>query len=75
HQTRKHHQTDHHQQSSELPTFIVFPVHLALIVSKRLFSGNVEKTHQRRSRHFEVLTYSMYAPRVKMAAALLDELF
>jgi hypothetical protein len=45
--------------------------------------GNVEKSRQRRSlpspkrfvqagRHFAVLTYSMYAPRVKMAAALLD---
>jgi hypothetical protein len=37
--------------------------------------GNVEKSRQRRSRHFAVLTYFMYAPRVKMAAALLDELF
>jgi len=37
--------------------------------------GNVEKTRQRRSRHFAVLTYSMYAPRGKMAAALLDGLF
>jgi len=26
-------------------------------------------------RHFTVLTYSMYAPRVKIAAALLDGLF
>jgi len=26
-------------------------------------------------RHFAVLAYSMYAPRVKMAAALLDGLF
>jgi len=31
--------------------------------------GNVEKSRQRRSRHFAVLTYAMYAPRVKMAAA------
>ncbi len=31
--------------------------------------GNVEKSRQRGSRHFAVLTYSMYAPRVKMAAA------
>jgi len=38
-------------------------------------NGNVEKSRQRRSRHFAVLTYSMYAPRVKMAAALLDGLF
>jgi len=35
--------------------------------------GNVEKSRQRRSRHFAVLTYYEYAPRVKMAAALLDE--
>ena len=38
-------------------------------------NGNVEKSRQRRSRHFAVLTYSMYAPRVKMAAALLDRPF
>ena len=37
--------------------------------------GNVEKSRQRRSCHFAVLSYSMYAPRVKMAAALLDGLF
>jgi len=37
--------------------------------------GNVEKSRQRRSRPFAVLTYYEYAPRVKMAAALLDELF
>jgi hypothetical protein len=37
--------------------------------------GSVEKSRQRRSRHFPVLTYYAYAPRVKMAAALLDELF
>jgi len=48
--------------------------------------GNVEKSRQRRSlpspkrfaqagRHFAVLTYSMYAPRVKRAAALLGGLF
>ncbi len=36
---------------------------------------NVEKSHQRRSRHFVVLTYWKYAPRVKKAAALLDGLF
>jgi hypothetical protein len=35
----------------------------------------VEKSRQRRSRHFSVLTYSPYAPRIKMAAALLSELF
>ena len=37
--------------------------------------GNVEKSYQRRSRHFPVLTYSVYAPRAKIAAALLDRLF
>jgi hypothetical protein len=36
---------------------------------------NVEKSRQRRSRLFAVLTYCEYAPRVKKAAALLDELF
>jgi len=34
--------------------------------------GPVEKSRQRRSRHFSVLTYSQYAPRAKMAVALLD---
>jgi len=37
--------------------------------------GNVEKSRQRRSRPFAVLTYYEYAPRVKTAAALLDGLF
>jgi hypothetical protein len=37
--------------------------------------GMLKKNRQRRSRHFAVLTYSMYAPRVKMAAVLLDGLF
>ncbi len=37
--------------------------------------GSVEKSRQRRSRHFPVLTYYAYAPRVKTAAALLDGLF
>ncbi len=32
--------------------------------------GNVEKSRQRRSRPFAVLTYYEYAPRVKTAAAL-----
>jgi len=41
----------------------------------KTFYGNVEKSRQRRSRHFAMLTYSMYAPRVKMAAALLDRPF
>ncbi len=35
-----------------------------------LNEGNVEKSRQRRSRHFAVLTYYEYAPRVKKAAAL-----
>ena len=39
------------------------------------FYGNVEKRHQRRSRHFAVLTYWKYAPRFKIAAALLDDFF
>ena len=34
--------------------------------------GNVEKSRQRRSRYFAVLTYFMYDPRVKMALALLE---
>ncbi len=37
--------------------------------------GNVEKSRQRRSRPFAVLTYWKYAPRTKRAAALLDGLF
>ncbi len=37
--------------------------------------GAVEKSRQRRSRHFPVLTYWKYALRAKMTAALLDELF
>jgi hypothetical protein len=40
-----------------------------------MVKGNVEKSRQRRSRHFAMLTYSTYAPRVKIAAALLDGLF
>jgi hypothetical protein len=42
---------------------------------RRSKSGSVEKSRQRRSRHFPVLTYQVYAPRVKMAVALLDGLF
>jgi hypothetical protein len=42
---------------------------------RHYLKGNVEKSRQRRSRPFAVLSYSMYAPRVKMAAALLDGLF
>jgi hypothetical protein len=37
--------------------------------------GMLKKSRQRRSRNFAVLTYFMYAPRVEMAAALLDGLF
>jgi hypothetical protein len=50
-----------------------------------LLMGNVEKSHQRRSRHFVVLTYWKYAPRGKQGlspsgypkpfAALLDAFF
>jgi len=44
--------------------------------SKREYhKGNVKKSHQRRSRHFVVLTYWRYVPRVKIAAALLDDFF
>jgi hypothetical protein len=40
---------------------------------KLLFEvGNVGKSRQRRSRHFAVLTYSMYAPRVNNGRALRD---
>ncbi len=35
-----------------------------------MVDGNVEKSRQRRSRPFAVLTYYEYAPRVKTAAAL-----
>ena len=35
--------------------------------------GNGEKSRQRRSRPFAVLTYYEYAPRVKRAAALLED--
>jgi hypothetical protein len=38
-------------------------------------NGAVEKSRQRRSRHFSVLTYWKYALRAKLTAALLDELF
>ncbi len=37
--------------------------------------GNVEKSRQRRSRPFAVLTYWEYAPRVKTAAALPERPF
>ncbi len=41
----------------------------------RSFSGKVEKGRQLRSQAFGVLTYSVYAPRAKSPAALLDSLF
>ncbi len=41
--------------------------------STKITIGNVEKSHQRRSRPFAVLTYWKYAPRVKMAAVLLAD--
>jgi len=40
--------------------------------SKCIPYGKVEKTRQRGSRSFAVLTYWEYAPRAKRAAALLD---
>jgi hypothetical protein len=40
-----------------------------------VINGAVEKSRQRRSRHFSVLTYWKYALRTKMTAALLDEIF
>jgi len=44
-------------------------------IARQCVRGNVEKSRQRRSRPFAVLTYYEYAPRVKRAAALLDGLF
>jgi hypothetical protein len=41
----------------------------------RFSNGAVEKSRQRRSHQFSVLTYWKYAPRTKLPAALLDELF
>ena len=40
-----------------------------------MISGSVEKSRQRCSRHFSVLTSYQYVPRAKMAVALLDGLF
>ena len=40
-----------------------------------LLFGVAKKSRQRRSRQFSVLTYYQYAPRTKLVAALLDELF
>jgi len=48
---------------------------VAPVTPLRSQNGNVEKIHQRRSRPFVVLTYSMYTPRAKRAVALLDEPF
>jgi len=42
---------------------------------ERFLLGAVEKSRQRRSRQFSVLTYWKYALREKLTAALLDELF
>jgi hypothetical protein len=47
----------------------------SLSVMDLFYLGAVEKSRQRRSRHFSVLTYWKYALRAKMTAALLDELF
>ena len=44
-------------------------------VSRKLLKGMLKKAIQRRSRPFAVLTYWKYAPRVKMAVALLDDFF
>jgi hypothetical protein len=58
---------NHEEERSGLPDGTVEGFHFHY--------GSVEKSRQRRSRHFSVLTYYAYAPRVKMAAALLDGLF
>ena len=55
------------------PSFLV--IHELSLRESSIAYGSVEKSRQRRSRHFSVLTYDAYAPRVKMAAALLDGLF
>ena len=47
----------------------------ASVSLQKIEQGAVEKSRQRRSRQFSVLTYWKYAPRAKLAAALLDELF
>ena len=48
---------------------------LSVPLQEELNVGSVEKSRQRRSRHFSVLTYYEYAPRPKKAVALLDGLF
>jgi hypothetical protein len=57
---------------SSSPQFVSWDPSGALILTP---DGSVEKSRQRRSHHFSVLTYQVYAPRVKMAVALLDGLF
>ncbi len=44
-------------------------------LKEKIDYGSVEKSPQRRSRQFPVLTYWTYAPRLKLAAALLDDFF
>jgi len=59
-------------------TFLSFPGFAGTsdhLIHSTLPCGNAEKSRQRRSRHFAVLTSSEDAPRAKRAAALLDELF
>ena len=46
--------------------------HLTMRWTSDFLKGPVKKSRQRRSRHFLVLTY---ASRIKLAAALLDEVF
>jgi len=55
--------------------YLPFKLGKCLVIFINFPSGNVEKSRQRRSRPFAMLTYWEYAPRVKTAAALLDELF
>jgi hypothetical protein len=43
--------------------------------ASRLRAEALRRASAQAGRHFSVLTYSAYAPRVKMAAALLDGLF
>ena len=52
---------------SKLHADIIHSNHMIGLMSEL---GNVEKSRQRRSRQFAVLTYCEYAPRVKLAAAL-----
>ena len=61
---RLHHSAINAGQMNRNPAPIIFP-----------HQGAVEKSRQRRSHQFSVLTYWKYAPRAKPAAALLNELF